>query len=213
MLMHGRDPIFPIHLELYEEKAAKEPLTVKEFRAELTKLVETTYQHALESFEDAIVRIKAQADKHAIESDITEGELVLYRDYDLRVGMSSKFKNPWKDTYRVRKLENQHAWITPITGPNEKLKRVHLNQIKRFYPEHDETDDLTKAPVGQVEREGTKPEEPTGDQVKGKDTLSDKRRARKEKRTQEMQVQKENNRFRKRGEGSKYNLRPLTNKK
>jgi transposase InsO family protein/ribonuclease HI len=209
MMMHGRDPIFPIHLALHEKEVEKRvPMSIKEFRAELTKLVETVYQNALEAFEEAITKIKAKADKHAVESDIAEGEVVLYQDYDLRVGMSNKFKSPWKDVHRVRRLENQHAWITPITGPNDKLKRVHLNQIKRFYPEHEPTEaptgpqeDLTEAKTNR----GEKAKESTGDQ-KGQEPR-EKRRVRKEQRTQEIEKRTEMNKQRRRGEGSKYELR------
>jgi transposase InsO family protein len=198
MMMHGRDPIFPIELALHEKRAVNEPLTVKEFRKRLVKLVETTYEHALESFDEAVKRIKAQADKHCIESDIVEGELVLYRDYDLRVGMSSKFKNLWKDVYRVRKLQDQHAWIVPTTSPNDQLKRVHLNQIKRFYPEQAETENPTAeqgSPAGGSES-------PTRTQ-----TRRGRREEKKQKRIQEQQAQMPETTQKKRGEGTKYNLR------
>jgi transposase InsO family protein len=208
MLMHGRDPIFPIHLTLQEDSKPRETMSIKDFRAELVKMVELVQKQALEAFDKAADRIKAQADKHCKELDISEGELVLYRDYSLRVGMSTKFKNPWKDVYRVRKLVNQHAWIVPSTSPNETLKKVHLNQIKRFYPDLEEGEEQTHEEAvdrPQVQRKVTK----TGSGWREK-----KQERKKEyERQVEAKAQAEEKVQKRRGEGTKYNLRQNVRRK
>ncbi len=61
--------------------------------------------------------------------------------------MSAKYKNLWRDVYRVRKIDGCHAWIVPRDKPMEEAKRVHLNQVKRFFCEEErEVDKKRNAP-------------------------------------------------------------------
>jgi transposase InsO family protein len=200
MLMFGRDPMFPMELIFHDRKSPKEPPTIKEFRAELVKTVEALRARAIESFEHAAERMKAQADKRCKDTDIKEGELVLFRDYSLRVGISSKYKNPWHDVYRVRKIQDQHAYIVPSTRPNDEPKRVHLNQVKRFYCDEEvETMPISDKDCFRV----PEPNKP----VPKKDY-----KQRKEERTQAFKLLADaaKQKPRRRGEGTKYNLRQFT---
>jgi hypothetical protein len=198
MLMHGRDPMFPTHLILHTRKSQKEPLSIRQFRAELVKTIETLHDKAAESFEEAANRTKLQADKLCKHSNIREGELVLFRDYSLRVGISSKYKNPWRDIYRVRRIDEQHAYIVPSTNPNEPLKRVHLNQIKRFFV--DEEEEVLLQPNQNIANEETQASPPTQPSYKER------------KRARILAAPIPNSgKQRRRGEGTKYNLRQFNN--
>jgi hypothetical protein len=192
LLMHGRDPILPMELILHSEKSPKEPLDVGTFRAELIRTVEALHERATETFRQSAQRMKAQADKRCKDTDIREGELVLYRDYSLRVGISTKFKNPWSNVHRVRKIDGQHAWIVRSTNPNDEPKRVHLNQVKRFY-----------APVEEdVQKTFCTPNEHILPPGKPKQDGAQKNTA--PKQAPEAQAQAKAKR---RGEGTKYDLR------
>jgi hypothetical protein len=163
-LMFGRDPTFPVDV-LLQPKTTRDQPGMREFRESLIKTIETNRQMAAENMKLAMEEVKRQADKHAKASDIQVGELVLYRNYDPRVGMSEKFKNPWLRVYRVKAIQDQHAWITPREDSNVEPKRVHLNQIKRFYCEEERLSQQFKQadpqvsdiPVKIPKRSGAKP--------------------------------------------------------
>jgi hypothetical protein len=186
--------MLPAHLILHTRRSPQESTSIKQFRTELIKGIDLLHNQAAESFEEAAKRTKAQADKLCKDSDICEGELVLFRDYSLRVGISSKYKNPWRDVYRVRKISEQHAFIVPSTNPNDTPKRVHLNQIKRFFVDEEEEVLHQSSP-----NENTPPTHPDYNE-------------RKETRIRATKVQHDSA-PKLRGEGTKYNLRQFTNKK
>jgi len=136
-LMFGREPAFPVDLLLRRGDSKRESVDVTEYRKRFTIAAEEARKRAIASSKEMMDRVKRQADKRHREDNITAGMLVLYRDYLLRVGMSAKFKNLWRDVYRVGKVSGCHAWITPRDKPEDVPKRVHLNQIKRFFCEEE----------------------------------------------------------------------------
>jgi hypothetical protein len=194
-LMHGRDPSFPAHLIIHGGAENASP-PIKQFRMELTQTIDALHKRAAESLALQADKMKLQADKTSRESDLSVGELVLYRDYSLRVGMSTKYKNPWGSIYRIRAIEGQHTWITPLTQPNESPKRVHLNQVKRFYTDEESTSSTPAAlPATQVQ--------PT-------QNWKARKQQRKEAHEQHMTSKPPHKR---RGEGTKYNLRQFDKSK
>jgi hypothetical protein len=192
LLMHGRDPILPMELILHREDSPKEPQDIRAFRAELIRTVEALHERATENFKQSALRMKAQADKKCKDMNIKEGELVLYRDYSLRVGTSTKFKNPWLNVYRVRKIDGQHAWIVRSTQPNDEPKRVHLNQVKRFYAPVEEDGQNTFRTTNEHTLPTAKPKQDGARKITAP------------KKAPEAQAQAKAKR---RGEGTKYNLR------
>jgi hypothetical protein len=112
---------------------------MERFKKHLVQTIEGARRFAVENMKKAMDEVKRQADKRAKASDIAVGELVLYKDTRKRVGMSAKFKNPWFTVNRVKAIKGQHAWIAPRDKPDEVPRRVHLNQIKRYYSEEERT--------------------------------------------------------------------------
>jgi hypothetical protein len=151
-LMFGRDPRLPIEDLVHVNKRKGDTVEVKEFRRHLVVALETAIANAKETMDKRMELAKRIADRNLRESDIMEGELVLYRDYRLRVGMSEKYKNQWGAVYRVQKIEGQHAYIVPKGEPDQDPKRVHLDQIKRFYSEEERL-----AKENEILKESTKP--------------------------------------------------------
>jgi transposase InsO family protein len=136
-LMFGREPTLPIDVLLDSRKITRNDPASKEFREHLVQTIENARKIATENMREAMEEVKRQADKRSKESDINVGELVLYRDYRIRVGMSEKFKNPWLTVHRVKAIRGQHAWIVPRDHPENEPKRVHLNQVKKYYCEEE----------------------------------------------------------------------------
>ena len=122
-------------------------MEVKEYQEAVNEAVETAMRKAKDRMDIRMANEKSKADKIRRKTDLVEGELVLYRDYRLRVGMSEKYKNTWGKVYRIRRIEGQQAYIVPKDEPNIEPKRVHLDQIKRFYCEEER----------KVDKEKTKP--------------------------------------------------------
>src|SRR5712671_5069623 len=111
--MFGRDPKFPVDELFQVNKRRGETPEMQEFRKHLVKTIEEAGKQAKNEMDKRMEIAKRMADKIRRKNDLVEGELVLYRDYTLRVGMSEKYKNPWGKVYRVRRIEGQHAYIVP----------------------------------------------------------------------------------------------------
>jgi transposase InsO family protein len=138
-LMFGREPTFPIDILLEARKGVRKDPDMEKFKKHLVQTIEGARKFAVENMKKAMEAVKRQADKRAKESDIMVGELVLFKDTRKRVGMSEKFKNPWFTIHRVKAIKGQHAWIAPRDKPDDVPRRVHLNQIKRYYSEEERT--------------------------------------------------------------------------
>ena len=141
-LMHGRDPMTALDWKLQpREKARSYKTSVDELRQKLVKDLAKAHNLAAELSKIRAKEYIKYVAKATKQSDIKEGDLVLYRDYSKRVGMSTKYKNQWWGyVHRVKKLHEDklHADITPRDKPNEEPRQVHLNQIKKFYCEDSE---------------------------------------------------------------------------
>jgi hypothetical protein len=102
--------------------------------------------------------------------------------------------------YRVRKIQDQHAYIVPSTRPNDEPKRVHLNQVKRFYCD----EEVETMPIS--DKDCFRVPEPN------KPVPKNDYKQRKEERTQAFKLLADaaKQKPRRRGEGTKYNLRQFT---
>ncbi|EGT45949.1 hypothetical protein CAEBREN_01577 [Caenorhabditis brenneri] len=135
-LMHGRDPIFSIDKILDPTPATESPDPKDEmesFREELTRNVRDAWTHAKEQADKARQQFSKSYDTAVKPTNIKVGDRVLMKNYKSKVGLSRKLVLPWIGQFRVIKIEHPEAQIQDISNPTAKPKRVHLDQIKKYF--------------------------------------------------------------------------------
>lgn len=137
VLMFGREPLVTIDLFLQPnlKKNYYQDADTKEYKVNLTKNLALIKELAAQKSEQQALNFKRSYDKKATPCDIEEGDLVLLRNYTHKVGESFKLEQLWKGPYKVQKIHFPNATLLNPEKPNGKLKKVHLDQIKRYHLE------------------------------------------------------------------------------
>ena len=86
-----------------------------------------------DSIHAAADQMKARWDKKASESPLQPGDTVKLSRFTHKVGSPSKFEPYWSGVYRLLERDSHHAIIQSVDRPDEKSKKVHLDQIKIFH--------------------------------------------------------------------------------
>lgn len=137
-MMFGRDPTFNIDLVLkhVDERHFPSDSEASEYKEILMKTLAETWRSASKANEKARTSFVKQHTKQFANtpaSNIKPGDIVTFLNTSNKPGLSRKLLNPWAGTFRVIEVNKPHAMIVSRSSPNTTPRRVHLNQVKRFY--------------------------------------------------------------------------------
>lgn len=137
VLMFGREPIVTLDLFLQPnlKKNYTQDTNTIQYKTNLMRNLEYAKEIAAHRSERQALKFKRNYDKKTTPSDIEENDQVLLRNYTHKVGESFKLEQPWKGPYKVQSVSFPHATLINPKKTKSNLKKVHLDQIKRYYPE------------------------------------------------------------------------------
>lgn len=132
-LMFGRTPVMNIDVILNHKRRDPYVFTpVDEFRRELLICLRTAWTSAAEISAEHAQAMEKRANRGIKPQIITEGDVVMLKRTQVKPGQSPKFRLTWKGLFRVISIDEPHAFIQSCESPQEKLQKVHLNQIKKY---------------------------------------------------------------------------------
>ncbi|EGT53594.1 hypothetical protein CAEBREN_03434 [Caenorhabditis brenneri] len=135
-LMHGRDPIFSIDRiidPLPEQNSDADPGEIEDFRQEMVTIIREAWNHAKEQADKARETFSTSYEPLVKPSIIKVGDRVLMKNYFSKKNLSRKLVLPWVGQYRVLEINRPEAIIQDISNPGKPPRRVHLDQIKKFW--------------------------------------------------------------------------------
>uniref|UniRef100_A0A183CIF4 Reverse transcriptase n=1 Tax=Globodera pallida TaxID=36090 RepID=A0A183CIF4_GLOPA len=82
-----------------------------EFKQKMIVAIREAWHAASEEYAKAQLKMKEQYDRRARPQQVQEGDRVLIRNYEGRVGTSKKFQLPWRGIFRVVEVDGIHVTV------------------------------------------------------------------------------------------------------
>uniref|UniRef100_A0A8R1DYE0 RT_RNaseH domain-containing protein n=1 Tax=Caenorhabditis japonica TaxID=281687 RepID=A0A8R1DYE0_CAEJA len=111
----------------------KDPTDFEDFREEIVSNLREAWTHAKQQADQARDQFTHSYNQQARPSNIKVGDRVLFKNYKSSKSLSRKLVLPWEGQYRVIEINQPEAIIQNISHPSETPRRVHLDQIKKFF--------------------------------------------------------------------------------
>uniref|UniRef100_A0A1I7TMG4 RNA-directed DNA polymerase n=2 Tax=Caenorhabditis tropicalis TaxID=1561998 RepID=A0A1I7TMG4_9PELO len=157
-LMFGRDPIFVVDQIVNPPEPTQ--FTADEWKTRLTETLQTAWKAAASQSETEQQARQKIANDGAKGSTVQVGDRVMVKNYSSQVNLSKKLISPWTGDYRVLEINDSEATLQDLINPNKKLRRMHLDQMKKFYtPEEVDTEEADNEQLVPVAESSTEEED------------------------------------------------------
>ena len=125
LLMHGRDPIFPLDSLLTPRRR----YYGEEYVPTMLQRLHIAFLHVSVNTKSARESYQAQANKRANQRKFLEGDPVYLHDPVVKIGQTKKFRSPWKPYYRIVEM------VTPVTAvirnqQSGNSRIAHVNNLR-----------------------------------------------------------------------------------